>query len=222
MWLYSPFFLFFILPTISFIFLIIIFKTNNNLVASAAGAFFGTAAALFLNISYSYKKMKLKNCSSLRKAEYLIDKILRNSNEIKKDLDRYSEIQNGVVYEWEKVRRYDNFFSIPEIKIQELMFLVDQEELGKETLNSILCVNAQNLSLIHFLEERNYKYGSYLDSTEKVSYSTQEDLEKIIGKKLCIELEGLTNKLRTINDSLIENCGKAISKINNFLTSYQI
>lgn len=215
----EPLLLFFV-SVIAFIILVIKFKTDNILVASAGGAFFGTAAAFLLNISYLKMKTKLKNISSLRKSEYLIEKILKNNIEIKSDMDKYLTIANGTVYDWEKIRRYEHFFPIPEIQIKDLTFLVDHHELGKETLDSILLVNAENLSVIHILEERNYKYAFYLDRTETASYSTKEDLEKIISKRLCIELESLTERLKSLNSNLLEDCRKAKNKIEKFLYSY--
>lgn len=121
----KPFLLLFISVGV-FITLLINYEIDApSLIASTAGAFFGTASAFLFNITDIQNRVRSNNKAALRKAEYLINKIYTNNREINSYIYRCLKKNNISTCKWEKIGLYDNFFAIPEIDMQSMLFLIE-------------------------------------------------------------------------------------------------
>lgn len=288
-----------------------------SLVASTAGAFFGTASAFLFNITDAQNRARSENRAALKKAEYLINKIFTNNEEINSYICHCLKKRNSTICEWEKIGFYDNFFAIPEIEIKSLLFLIEHikeyslfyttfkvdkkilhaipsysptgyiltddnalyyvekarnklkklkteeksilklkqqfaeplekiksqqsaplsiliESLSLEQLqtistltgyttnilDNILLVYAKNKDLLHILGERNKKYGFYIDKTENATYKTDQELKNLLGERIYLDIETLTQRFVDCSKDLAKHCKVAADDIHEFLKNY--
>lgn len=206
--------------------LYVLWNENNinitNFLISAFASFVGAGSAFFLNTSHSKKKQKLENISSLEKTKYVIQIISKFNKQIKDHIDKFKNKGDDRYFEWEKITHHDSFYPFPNIDIDvaNLLFLLEDKKIGKETLDSILLVDSEKQQIINILEKRNNSYSSYLDKTENRDSIEKDDLEKIIGVKHFKYLEQYTNHLIENNQNLLEDSDKALEKIKEFLKNY--
>lgn len=190
-------------------------------------AMFSSFSGAFLAFIFSYilygVKAKSSEKSSVHKAKYLIDKISKFNTQILQYInDHKDETQNDFVdLKWFKIPRYWEFSPLLPIDIDSLSFLVDQDE---QILDKIILVDKEYQSILRILEQRNNLYSLYLEKIEEFEQNnlqtvgTQgslnllelkiEQLIGIVGPKLFMELENLTEFLIRLSKSL-ENDSKA-------------
>lgn len=202
---------------------ILLYQNNINVnifLTSISASFVGAGSAFFLNTFYSRKKKRIENIASLEKTKYIIDVILKFNKQIKDHIDKCKSIPIEDFFEWEKITEYNDLFLSPNVDVQNLLFLLEDEKNGKETLDSILLVDAEKQTVINVLEKRNNMYSSYLDKTEERNYISKNELEKILGIKLMKYLEQWTDHLIEFNQNLLEDGSNALNKIDKFLEQY--
>lgn len=215
----SPLFLLGVL----FFFFIIYAKLFNpeikDLFSTLAGAFFGTGAAFVLKLFQSHASRKEREKASLIKTAYIINIICKFNDQLNTFINQYKHTREDY-FDWEKISEYQHDMFIPHIETDHLTFLLDYWEKGKQTLDAILLVAAEQYDIKVILEKRNQMYGDYLNKTPNRDELTKELLEDILGLRVFHLLKELTEQLIKTNQNLIEDCKIANNKINYFLDSW--
>ncbi len=201
--------------------LALIFTSNiNSFITVGVATFFGAAAAFCLHIWHDKSKQKLKNEASLVRTEFVIDAISSIHNSVNKHMEDWQSARYSVCFSWEKIQRYDFSSWYPNIDVERLLFLLEDNKDGKETLKSLLLVDAESQDVRHIVRRRNQNYVAYLDKTKDREFTNENELISIIGPRLFQELTEDTKRLIDTNRNLLEDCKKAKEKINDFLKNY--
>jgi len=185
-------------------------------------------AFIFSFILYGIKAESTKK-SSIYKAKYLVDKISKFNTQILQYINEHKdESQNDSVdLKWFKIPRYWEFSPLPPIDLDSLIFLVDRNE---KILDKIILVDKEYQSILRILEHRNYLYSLYLEKIEGFEQNNLRTLDTqgslnllelkttqligIVGPKLFMELENLTEFLIRLTKNLEEDSKTALVEIN--------
>jgi len=193
----------------------------NSYFIVAFGAFSGAGAAFFLNTFHSKEEQRLRNIAALEKTKYILGKYSNESKQLSDYIKKCNDTNNGH-FNWEKIGRYKLLFMRLKIDCESILFLLEDTEDGRKTLDSILCVDAERHIIKSSVKERNEAYTLYLDKTENRVLMNKQGLEEIVGKRSIIELDNITKLLIKTNNELTEDCNKAEKNINDFLNKLLI
>lgn len=193
--------------------------------------FLGAILAFIFNYLHLKSQKTSQEKEALLKTKYLISKILIILEQMKKHIEHPDNIENELLFNWEKIKPYYHLFLLPDIEINNLMFLLQYSEAGSELLNKILLIDSGYQSLNMVLRERNHRYSLYLDKlanweaeNSTLNGPPQRDnasnqrLVKYIGLRLYVELDQFTSMLKKDCKDLMPACTNAIKGIDDFLS----
>jgi len=207
------------------IFMFTIFATDivfANFISSVTGALFGAGAAFYFNTRQSKKEKKYRNIVSLHKAKYLIEKIAKINDHLSKHINKNIDkgIDNSEYYDWEKITEYNIPFSLPDIDLEKLLFLLQAPDKHKKILDSIMLVSSTQQTIIFSLDRRNQCYLDYLSKTVERDTLSKDKLKAIIGEREFYYLKQFTEILIKNNSNIQDECKNALKSIDKFLIEY--
>jgi len=201
--------------------LILLFGADiDGSLSTVSAAFFGAGAAFLLNILRSRKKKRKRNKSALVIIKYRIEKLLGAHRQLEEFIHQNDKKSNDNYFEWKNISIYHLSVLPHKIGTENLLFLLDCNKKGKETLDSIYLVLMQHQTIVNVLESRNCWYSSYLDKIGNRDEIPKYELKNIIGLRMFADLENYTKHLIKSNSEMLGDCNAAENKICDFIKNY--